>query len=155
MDGDLSHDPSYIPAMLDAALDADLVLGSRYLKGVSVANWSLKGLLLPIAANFYVRAFTGVKTRDCTTGYRLWHRSLLEQIELQEVRSEGYAFIVETLFRASRLSQRITEVPIIFIERKLGHSKLSSRVILESPILPLRLFSVRVLDLLRFRGDPG
>jgi dolichol-phosphate mannosyltransferase len=139
MDADFSHDPKYLPAMAAAAADADLVLGSRYLNGVSVVNWPLRRLILSVFANRYVRAITGLDTHDCTTGYRCWRKDCLASIPLDGVISEGYAFLVETLYLAKRRGWRIREVPIIFVERRKGTSKLSGQVLIESIVLPWRL----------------
>ncbi|MEJ2086824.1 MAG: polyprenol monophosphomannose synthase [Acidobacteriota bacterium] len=144
MDADLSHDPRYIPSMLAASSEADLVLGSRYVDGISVVRWSLRRLMLSTAANRYVRSLAGLRPQDCTTGFRLWSASLLRRMDLDTIRSEGYGFLVETLFRASRLGARIVEVPIIFVERESGESKLSSRVFVESALLPWRLLARRL-----------
>jgi dolichol-phosphate mannosyltransferase len=139
MDADFSHDPKYLPAMAAAAADADLVLGSRYLNGVSVVNWPLSRLILSAFANRYVRAITGLDAHDCTTGYRCWRKESLARIPLNGVVSEGYAFLVETLYLAKRRGCRICEVPIIFVERRKGTSKLSGPVLIESMVLPWRL----------------
>jgi dolichol-phosphate mannosyltransferase len=145
MDADLSHDPRYIPDMIAAGAHADLVLGSRYVNGISVVNWSLQRLLLSTGANLYARLLAGLRVRDCTTGFRLWRRSLLERIDLEGIRSDGYSFLIETLFAATRAGARIEEVPIIFVERRSGESKLSLRVFLESLLLPWRLLAQRLL----------
>jgi dolichol-phosphate mannosyltransferase len=139
MDADFSHDPKYLPAMAAAAADADLVLGSRYLHGVSVVNWPLHRIILSTVANRYIRAVTGLEAHDCTTGYRCWRREALARIPLDGLISDGYAFLVEQLHLAKRLGCRVREVPIIFVERREGTSKLSSRVLLESAIVPWRL----------------
>ncbi len=139
MDADFSHDPKYLPAMVDAAADADLVLGSRYLHGVSVVNWPLHRLILSSLANQYVRTVTGVHEKDCTTGFRCWRREALARLPLDSLISDGYAFLVEQLYLAHRLGCRIREIPIIFVERREGTSKLSSRVVVESLIVPWRL----------------
>ena len=146
MDADLSHDPCYIPSMIEAAAEADLVLGSRYIDGISVVRWSLRRLMLSSAANSYVRLLAGLRVRDCTTGFRLWRGSLLERLALGDIGSDGYAFLVETLFRASRIGARITEIPIIFVERESGESKLSRKVFLESALLPWRLTARRLFS---------
>jgi dolichol-phosphate mannosyltransferase len=145
MDADLSHDPRYVPALLAASEEADLVLGSRYVHGVSVVNWSLKRLALSVGANQYARTLAGLRVRDCTTGFRLWRRSLLERLPLGQIRSNGYSFLIETLFHATREGARIVEVPIVFVERRSGESKLGSRVFLESCLLPWRLLARRAL----------
>ena len=139
MDADFSHDPKYLPDMAAAAADADLVLGSRYLHGVSVVNWPLHRIMLSSFANRYVRAITGLKVSDCTTGFRCWRREALARLPLEGLISDGYAFLVEQLHLAQRIGCRVREVPIIFVERREGASKLSSSVLLESAIVPWRL----------------
>ena len=149
MDADWSHDPKYLPEMVRAAADHDVVIGSRYLRGVSVVNWPLRRIVLSAFANRYIRAITGLKAQDCTSGYRCWRRAMLASLPLDRVVSDGYAFLVEMLYEAHRRGARIGEVPIIFVERRLGVSKLSGSVLVESGITPwsLRLRSI-------FRGRP-
>lgn len=139
MDADLSHGPEYLPALIAATRDHDLVIGSRYVNGISVINWPLRRLILSTAGNAYVRALTRLPVRDCTGGYRAWRRSTLEQLPLDGIRSEGYSFQVEMLYLAVRAGRSVIEVPIIFVERRQGHSKLSKRVMLESLVFPWRL----------------
>ena len=139
MDADLSHNPEYLPSLAQAADRFDLVIGSRYLMGVSVVNWPLHRIFLSAFANRYVRAVTGVSATDCTSGFRCWRRETLERLPLDSMVSNGYAFIVEMLFEAARRGCRIGEVPIIFVERRQGQSKVSSRVLAESLIVPWRL----------------
>ena len=139
MDADLSHNPEYLPALAAAAADHDLVIGSRYLTGVSVVNWPLHRIFLSAFANRYVRAVTRMSPTDCTSGFRCWRREALERLPLDAMVSNGYAFIVEMLFEASRRGCRIGEVPIIFVERRQGQSKVSGRVLAESLIVPWRL----------------
>lgn len=139
MDADLSHNPEYLPALAAAADRFDVVIGSRYLTGVSVVNWPLHRIFLSAFANRYVRAITGVSATDCTSGFRCWRRETLEQLPLDSMVSNGYAFIVEMLFEAARRGCRIGEVPIIFVERRQGQSKVSGRVLAESLIVPWRL----------------
>jgi dolichol-phosphate mannosyltransferase len=139
MDADLSHDPKYLPDMVAMAARHDLVLGSRYLNGVSVANWPLHRLVLSIGANRYVRIITGLGVTDCTSGFRCWRREALAQIDLDAIRSRGYAFLTELLYRAHRLGMSIAEVPIIFVERREGRSKLSGGVFAEAVWTPWRL----------------
>jgi dolichol-phosphate mannosyltransferase len=139
MDADFSHDPRYLPEMAAATDEADLVIGSRYLNGVSVVNWPLRRIILSAFANRYIRSVTGLDAHDCTSGYRCWRRDGLARIPLERLISEGYAFLVETLYLAKRLGCRIREVPIIFVERRLGASKVSSAVLIESIIVPWRL----------------
>jgi dolichol-phosphate mannosyltransferase len=139
MDADLSHDPQYLPSMVAAAASYDLVIGSRYLNGVSVVNWPLRRLALSTAANRYIRFVTGLPVKDCTSGYRCWRREALERVHMERVHSQGYAFLVETLHTAWLAGSRVTEVPIIFVERRRGASKLSSGTLLESVLIPWRL----------------
>jgi dolichol-phosphate mannosyltransferase len=139
MDADFSHDPKYLPEMVAAAADADLVIGSRYLRGVSVVNWPLQRIILSALANEYVRAVTGLQQQDCTSGYRCWRREGLARIPLDTLISDGYAFLVETLYLAMRLGCRIQEIPIIFVERREGTSKISTSVLVESAVIPWRL----------------
>jgi dolichol-phosphate mannosyltransferase len=139
MDADWSHDPKYLPAMVEACRNADVVIGSRYLNGVSVVNWPLRRIVLSAFANRYIRAITGLRARDCTSGYRCWRREMLARLPLASMVSDGYAFLVEMLFEAHRRSARIAEVPIIFVERREGVSKLSGSVIMESGVTPWRL----------------
>lgn len=140
MDGDRSHDPKYLPSMVAAAREgADLVIGSRYLQGVSVVNWPLSRLILSTLANRYVRAVTRLPVRDCTSGFRCWRREALARVPLDRIVSDGYAFLVEMLYEASRRGCRIGEVPIIFVERRTGQSKLSTTVVIESAITPWRV----------------
>lgn len=139
MDADLSHNPEYLPALASAAESADVVIGSRYLNGVSVVNWPLHRIVLSTFANRYVRAVTRLSATDCTSGYRCWRREALARLPLDRMVSDGYAFLVEMLFDAARQGCRVAEVPIIFVERRQGQSKLSSSVILESIVMPWRL----------------
>jgi len=148
MDADWSHDPKYLPEMLRAAADHDVVIGSRYLRGVSVVNWPLRRIVLSAFANRYIRAITGLRARDCTSGYRCWRRDMLTQLPLDRVVSDGYAFLVEMLYEAHRRGARIGEVPIIFVERRLGVSKLSGSVLVESGVTP---WSLRLRSLIRGR----
>ena len=139
MDADLSHDPLYLNSILEAAASADVVIGSRYLNGISVINWPLSRILLSWGANWYVRTVTGLAVNDCTSGYRLYHRRVLESLDLPSVRSNGYSFQVEMTFRAQLRGFQIVEVPIIFMERRAGQSKLSKGVVWESLLMPLKL----------------
>ncbi|MPY88304.1 MAG: glycosyltransferase [Luteitalea sp.] len=140
MDADLSHDPRYLPDLVGALGNGyDLVLGSRYLHGVSVVNWPLRRLILSTAANWYIRTVTRLPLRDCTTGYRCWRREALGRVPLDEIVSDGYAFIFETLYEAVRRGCRVGEIPIIFVERREGESKLSARVLFESLVMPWRV----------------
>ena len=139
MDADLSHNPEYLPALAAATADYDLVLGSRYLHGISVVNWPLHRIFLSAFANRYIRAITGLSATDCTSGFRCWRREALARIPIDRMVSDGYAFLVEMLYEAHRRRYRIGEVPIIFVERRQGQSKVSSAVLAESLIMPWRL----------------
>jgi dolichol-phosphate mannosyltransferase len=139
MDADFSHDPKYLPDLAAAAADYDLVVGSRYLNGISVVNWPLQRLILSTFANRYIRVVTGLEVRDCTGGFRCWRREALGRIPLARIVSDGYSFMVEMLFEADRLQCRIGEVPIVFVERRMGTSKLTSGVLAESLLMPWRL----------------
>lgn len=143
MDADHSHDPADVPRMISAAVDADLVIGSRYVPDGRIVNWPLHRLILSAAANRYVRALAGLEVRDVTSGFRCWRRETLLRIPLERIASEGYAFQVEMTWYAARAGSRIREVPITFVERREGVSKLSGRVILESAVLPWRLAAHR------------
>jgi len=146
MDADFSHDPVYLPDLVAAANQgADLVLGSRYLNGISVVNWPLRRLVLSTFANWYVRTVTGLDVRDCTGGYRCWRRETLATLHTEAIVSDGYSFQVESLFKAASLGADIREVPIVFVERRQGASKMSKRVMFESMFMPWQL-------LLRHRG---
>ena len=140
MDADLSHDPKYLPEMIaQAAAGADLVIGSRYLNGISVVNWPLRRIILSSCANFYIRTVTGLHMRDITTGYRCWRRESLAKLPLDRIVSDGYAFLLDVTFMAADAGLRIVESPIIFIERRIGASKLSSGVLIESLFTPWKL----------------
>lgn len=139
MDADWSHDPKYLPDLTGAAADHDVVIGSRYLQGVSVVNWPLRRLFLSAFANRYIRAITGLEINDCTSGFRCWRREMLAKLPLERVVSDGYAFLVEMIYEAHARGARIGEVPIIFVERRMGASKLSGGVVFESMLTPWRL----------------
>ena len=139
MDCDLSHDPRQLPDLLAATERADVVIGSRYVPGGAIVNWSLRRRLLSRFANMYIRLVTRLRARDCTSGYRCWRREALAALPLDEFDSEGYSFLVELLYMAAGRGCRIGEVPITFVERRHGESKLSSGVLMESALTPWRL----------------
>ena len=140
MDADLSHDPSYLPDLIGGLARFDLVLGSRYLGGsVSVVNWPLHRIALSAFANKYIRLITGLAAQDCTTGYRAWRREALARLPLEASQTNGYAFLTEMLFEAARRGCTIGEVPIVFVERQEGYSKVSAGVLTESLLTPWRL----------------
>ncbi len=139
MDADLSHNPEYLPDLAAGAGTYDVVIGSRYLNGVSVVNWPLRRIFLSTFANRYIRFVTRLTPTDCTSGFRCWRREALARIPLDRVASAGYAFLVEMLYRAAENGSKIGEVPIIFVERRQGQSKVSRAVLLESLATPWRL----------------
>jgi dolichol-phosphate mannosyltransferase len=140
MDADLSHDPKYLPDLIAmASRDADLVIGSRYLNGISVVNWPLRRIILSQFANFYVRTITGLALRDTTAGFRCWRREALAKLPLDRISSDGYSFLVEVTFMAARAGLRLGESPIIFVERRVGASKMSGSVMFESMFTPWKL----------------
>lgn len=141
MDADLSHDPAHLPALIAAAAQADVVIGSRYVPGGAIVNWPKRRRLLSRFANLYIHAVTQLNARDCTSGYRCWRRAALAGLPLDQFISDGYSFLVEMLFVASRRGCRIAEVPITFVERREGESKVSRSVLIESAITPWRLIS--------------
>jgi dolichol-phosphate mannosyltransferase len=139
MDADFSHDPADLPRLIEAASDADLVIGSRYIPGGTLHNWPWHRVALSAFANWYVRAITRLPVRDSTSGFRVWSSELLSRLPLRQVVSDGYAFQVEMAWLARAAGATIREVPIRFVERQQGTSKLSGGVILESALLPWRL----------------
>jgi dolichol-phosphate mannosyltransferase len=143
MDADLSHDPKQLPSLVAAIANADVVVGSRYVSGGAIVNWPLKRRLLSRFANIYIRAVTRLGVRDCTTGYRCWRREALAALPLDRFISDGYSFLMEMLFVAAHEGLRITEVPITFVERREGESKVSRAVLLESAVMPWRLIATR------------
>jgi dolichol-phosphate mannosyltransferase len=140
MDADFSHDPAHLPQFLRAIENADLVLGSRYRNGkVTVVNWPITRLMLSYMANVYARAITGLRLWDSTGGFKCFRRQVLEAIDLQDVRSNGYAFQIEMSFRAWRKAFRIVEIPIVFTDRTEGESKMSRRIMWEAIWMVWRL----------------
>ena len=139
MDADFSHDPKEIPNFLEAIEDNDLVLGSRYVKGVNVVNWPLRRLLLSYYANAYCRIVTGLPIQDATGGFKCFRRTVLETLDLDNVASNGYGFQIELTFKAWRKNFRIKEIPIIFIDREFGESKLSKNIMWEAIFLVWKL----------------
>lgn len=132
MDADFSHDPAEIPKFLREIKDYDLVLGSRYITGANVANWPLSRLLLSYYANMYARVITGIKVHDATGGFKCFRRKVLESIDLDDIRSNGYAFQIEMNFRTWRKGFRIKEIPIVFVDRHAGTSKMSKAIMREA-----------------------
>jgi dolichol-phosphate mannosyltransferase len=145
MDADFSHDPAHLPTFIEALADHDVVLGSRYLDGrVTVVNWPIARLLLSYFANVYARVITGVPLWDATGGFKAFRRHVLEGIDLERVASEGYAFQIEMNLRAWKGGYRIAEIPIVFVDRSLGESKMSKHIIREAV---WRVWVLRVLSI--------
>lgn len=140
MDADFSHNPSDIPRLRDAAENAGLVLGSRYIGGVRVINWPLSRLILSRGAGFYVRIITGMPFTDPTGGFKCFRRCVLEAIRLEDIDSNGYSFQIEMTHTAWRIGCRIVEVPIVFEERRSGTSKMSHRIVVEALWMVWKLF---------------
>ena len=132
MDADFSHDPKFLPEFLRAIEDADLVVGSRYKSGVNVINWPMSRLLLSIGANQYARVVTGLPLADSTGGFKCFRRRVLESIQLERVKSNGYAFQIEMSFLAWKKGFRIREIPIVFTDRVEGQSKMSRKIVREA-----------------------
>jgi dolichol-phosphate mannosyltransferase len=141
MDSDFSHDPADLPRLIAAAQEADLVLGSRYVEGGGVENWGLVRRTLSRGGSWYARTVLGVPVRDLTGGFKCFRRDLLERISLAGFQTAGFGFQVEVTYRAARAGARVREVPILFRNRRIGTSKMSSRIVLEAlwRVLELRL----------------
>jgi dolichol-phosphate mannosyltransferase len=146
MDADFSHDPGHLPQFMDALQQYDLVLGSRYLEGrVTVVNWPIARLLLSYFANAYARIVTGVPLWDATGGFKAFRREVLEAIDLDRVESEGYSFQIEMSLRSWKRGFRIGEIPIVFVDRTTGESKMSGNIIREAV---WRVWKLRLLSLM-------
>jgi len=139
MDADFSHDPAMLPVFFEKMKDFDLVIGSRYLNGVSVVNWPLRRLILSYFANVYTRFITGLKISDCTGGFKCFRRAVLESIDLSRIKSDGYSFQIEMNYRCAEGGFRIGEIPIIFIDRHAGSSKLSRKIVREAVFIVWKL----------------
>ena len=140
LDGDFSHNPDDIPMFLQAAENADLVLGSRYLNGIRIINWPLSRLMLSKCAAKYVQIITGMPFTDPTGGYKCFRRRALEAIDLDQVRSNGYSFQIEMTHKLWRQGMKVVEVPIIFTDRFQGHSKMSGHIVREAVFMVVRLW---------------
>jgi dolichol-phosphate mannosyltransferase len=145
MDADFSHNPDSLPEFLRELENADLVVGSRYLHGVTVVNWPLKRLVLSYGANVYSRVITGIPVKDLTGGYKCFRRQVLEALDLSRVKSDGYGFQIEINYKAWRKGFRIREIPIMFVDRRAGESKMNQKIVWEAAWMVWRL---RLLDLL-------
>jgi len=145
MDADFSHNPSRIPALLEASEkeNFDLVIGSRYIPGGGTENWGWDRKILSGSANLLVRKLLGLKVQDCTGGFRCWKRELIEEAGVLDLKIEGYAFLFITMDRAARLKAKVGEVPIIFVDRQYGKSKMNRRIILEAMRVLFKLWLAR------------
>jgi len=139
MDADFSHDPHAIPQFLAKLPEADLVIGSRYLEGITVMNWPLRRLVLSVGANIYTRIITGMPLKDATGGFKCFRREVLESLPLDRIKSDGYSFQIEMNFHAWKRNFRIVEIPIVFVDRQQGASKMSRRIIYEAVFLVWKL----------------
>lgn len=148
MDADFSHDPHELPRFIDSIREYDLVIGSRYIRGVNVVNWPISRLLLSWSANLYTRIVTGLPVRDATAGFKAFRREVLERIDLDSVRSDGYAFQIEMSFKAWKLGYRILEIPIVFVDRRVGTSKMNPGIIREAAWM---VWKLRLSNLFRKR----
>lgn len=132
MDADFSHDPAELRTLLKKAQEYDLVIGSRYISGVNVVNWPMRRLLLSYSANLYTRIITGMHVRDATSGFKCFRREVLESINLDSIHSNGYAFQIEMDFLAWKKGFRVHEIPIVFVDRRVGVSKMSKNIVYEA-----------------------
>ncbi len=145
MDADLSHNPNDIPRFLEGIKKADFIIGSRYSDGVSVVNWPMSRLLLSYFANMYARVVTGVPVRDMTSGYKCYRRKVVEALLKERIVSDGYSFQIETVFWAYRCKFKVKELPITFIDRFEGSSKMSKRIVWEAFWVVWRLRFIRIM----------
>ena len=149
MDADFSHDPKEIPRFLDEIKNSDVILGSRYINGVNVINWPLRRLLLSSFANLYTRVITGLPVHDSTGGFKCFRREVLEAIDLDKVKSNGYAFQIEMTFKAWKKGFRVKEIPIIFVDRVKGKSKMSKKIVREAVTMVWKLRIKSIFGLLK------
>lgn len=140
MDADLSHDPAMVPVFMEKAKTADVVIGSRYVEGGATKNWGVLRKAISLGGSLYARTILGISIKDLTGGYNLWKRSVLETIDLSDVKSEGYAFQIELKYRAFLKKFELTEYPITFVDRRAGYSKMSSAIVVEAMIRVIRLY---------------
>jgi dolichol-phosphate mannosyltransferase len=139
MDADFSHDPQYIKDFMKEIKNYDLVIGSRYINGISVVNWPIRRLMLSKFASWYVRKITGLPLTDCTSGFKCFRRKVLEQLDLNAIHSDGYAFQVEMHYKTWKKGFKIKEIPIIFVDRHAGTSKMSGDVMREAAVIVWKL----------------
>jgi dolichol-phosphate mannosyltransferase len=139
MDADFSHDPTAIPQFIEAARKHDLVIGSRYLNGITVVNWPLSRLILSYGANVYTHIVTGLPIKDATGGFKCFRREVLESLPLDSIRSDGYSFQIEVNYLVWKKGFRVCEIPILFVDRRVGISKMSKKIIWEAAFMVWRL----------------
>ena len=144
MDADFSHDPRYLPALLEASRRFDLVIGSRYVPGGSTLHWGPERKALSWGANTTAHLILGLNARDCTAGFRCYRRSVLESVDLEAIRADGYSYLIEMLFHCQRLGFSVGEVPIVFADRRRGRSKISRSEIFKAGLTVLRLVGLRL-----------
>lgn len=142
MDADLSHDPKYLPELLEGAKNYDVVIGSRYIKGISVVNWSLGRLILSISANWFVRRVLNLPIKDTTSGFVCYRKEAINSIDLNKIKSDSYAFQIEMKYKLYKKGFKFKEIPIIFAERKYGKSKLGKKELFKTifAVLNMRIF---------------
>ena len=148
MDADFSHNPKELPNFLTKIQECDLVIGSRYVRGISVVYWPFRRLLLSYFANLYTRVITGMPVKDATSGFKCYRRAVLESIDLDSLYSNGYAFQIETNFIAWKKGFRLSEIPIIFVDRDKGVSKMSKNIVYEAAFMVWKLKLRSLLNLL-------
>lgn len=146
MDADFSHDPANLRLFLEKIKDFDFVVGSRYLNGVSVVNWPIRRLMLSYFANVYTRFVTGLRISDCTSGFKCFRRDVIEAIKLDTMKSDGYSFQIEMKYRCIEKGFKVAEIPIIFIDRHSGTSKMSKKIVREAIIM---VWKLRIGSILR------
>lgn len=155
MDADFSHDPANIGYFLEKIKDCDFVVGSRYLQGVSVVNWPIRRLMLSYCANIYTRFVTGLRISDCTSGFKCFRREVIESIDLGGIKSDGYSFQIEMKYRCIEKGFKAAEIPIIFIDRHSGTSKMSKKIVREAVFMVWKLRFGSFLRKLFRHGDAG
>jgi dolichol-phosphate mannosyltransferase len=139
MDADFSHDPAMLPLFIEKMSEYDVVIGSRYINGVSVVNWPIRRLILSYCASVYTRLITGLHLSDCTGGFKCFSRKVLENLELESIKSDGYSFQIEMNYRCHEKGYRIGELPIIFVDRHAGTSKMSKQIVREAILMVWKL----------------
>jgi len=148
MDADLSHNPDDVPGLIEKLGEADLIIGSRYVHGVSVVNWPIRRLVLSYGANLYTRIITGLPVKDSTGGFKAWKREVLGSIDFEKVHSQGYSFQIEMNFRSWCNGYNIHEHPIIFVDRTIGESKMSKAIMIEAIFMVWKLKLRKIFGLL-------